>query len=95
MKKSQIIQFLLNLVFGPLGLFYSNWVAGLVFTLIAAGLSAGFFGIGWFLVYPFVMITGFFTVRKFNQRVKVDERRHQELVQATRNAGRNAGRDER
>jgi hypothetical protein len=83
-KKSQIIQLLLNLVFGPLGLFYSNWVAGLLFTLIAVGLSAGLFGFGWFLVYPFVIATGFFTVWRFNKRVKIDERRHQEIVEAAR-----------
>ena len=86
-KKSQIVQLLLNLLFGPLGLFYSNWVAGLVFTLIAAGLSAGFIGVGWFLVYPFVLIIGFFTVAKHNGAVNADERRHRELVDATRQGG--------
>ena len=86
-KKSQIIQLLLNLVFGPLGLFYSNWVAGLVFTLIAAGLSAGFLGVGWFLVYPFVLVAGFFTVAKHNSHVRLDERRHREILDATRGGG--------
>ena len=83
-KKSQIVQLLLNLVFGPLGLFYSSWVAGLAFTLVAAGLSAGFIGIGWFFVYPFVLIAGFFTVARHNSGVRLDERRHRELVDATR-----------
>ena len=86
-KKSQIVQLLLNLVFGPLGLFYSSWVAGLVFTLIAAGLSAGFFGVGWFFVYPFVLLAGFFTVHRHNDSVRVDERRHRELLDATRTGG--------
>ena len=83
-KKSQIVQFLLNLVFGPLGLFYSSLVGGLVFTLIATGLSVGIFGVGWFLVYPFVIGTGFFTVARHNSGVRIDERRHAELVDATR-----------
>ncbi len=83
-KKSQIVQLLLNLVFGPLGLFYSSWVAGLLFTLVAAGLSVGFFGFGWFVVYPFVLIAGFFTVHRHNDAVRADERRHRELVDATR-----------
>lgn len=86
-KKSQIVQLVLNLLFGPLGLFYSSWVAGLVFTLIAAGLSVGVFGVGWFLVYPFVLAIGFFTVHRHNSDVRVDERRHRELVDATRDGG--------
>lgn len=84
MKKSQIIQFLLSLVFGPLGLFYSSLAAGILFTLVAAGLSVGFIGLGWFIVYPFVLIAGFFTVAKRNREANVDERRHAELVEATK-----------
>lgn|GEM_PF-851337 len=84
MKKSQIVQLLLSLVFGPLGLFYSSIAGGIVFTLVAAGLSVGFFGIGWFLVYPFVLLSGFFTVARRNGEAKVGERRHRETVEAMR-----------
>ena len=84
MKKSQIVQFLLSLVFGPLGLFYSSLAGGILFTLVAAGLSVGFFGIGWFLVYPFVLVTGFFTVARRNGEARVGERRHRETVDAMR-----------
>lgn len=84
MKKSQILQFILNLLFGPLGLFYSSMAAGIVFTLIAVGLSVGLFGVGWFLVYPFVLVFGFFTVARHNRSVRADERRHQEVVAAAR-----------
>ena len=83
-KKSQIIQALLSVVFGPLGLFYSSLVGGVLFTLVAAGLSAGFFGVGWFLVYPFVLIAGVFTVSRRNKEVREGERRHQEIVDAAR-----------
>lgn len=83
-RKSQVIQLLLNVVFGPLGLFYSSLVAGIAFTLVAAGLSAGFIGVGWFLVYPFVILAGFFTVRRRNNEARLDERRHRELLEATR-----------
>lgn len=83
-KKSQIVQLLLSLFFGPLGLFYSSLAGGILFTLVAAGLSVGFFGVGWFLVYPFVLIAGFFTVNRRNREVREGERRHQELVEATR-----------
>ena len=84
MKKSQIVQFLLSLVFGPLGLFYSSLAGGILFTLVAAGLSVGFFGVGWFLVYPFVLVTGFFTVARRNGEARVGERRHRETVDAMR-----------
>ena len=84
MKKSQIVQFLLSALFGPLGLFYSSLAGGILFTLVAAGLSVGFFGIGWFFVYPFVLLTGFFTVARHNRDARVGERRHRETVEAMR-----------
>jgi len=34
-SKGHIAGFLLTLLFGPLGLFYCNWVAGLILTLVA------------------------------------------------------------
>jgi len=83
-KKSHIVQLLLSLLFGPLGLFYSSLVGGILFTLVAAGLSAGFFGVGWFFVYPFVLIAGFFTVANRNREVKVGEQRHRDVVEAMR-----------
>ncbi len=87
-KKSQIVQLLLSILFGPLGLFYSSLAGGVLFTLVAAGLSAGFFGFGWFLVYPFVLFVGFFTVSRRNSEFKENERRHQEIVEATRQGSR-------
>ena len=84
MKKSRIVQFVLSLLFGPLGLFYSSTAGGIIFTLIAVGLSVGVFGVGWFLVYPFVLVAGFFTVGRHNRRVRDDERRHREVVDAAR-----------
>ncbi len=84
MKKSQILQFILNVLFGPLGLFYSSMAAGVVFTLIAVGLSVGLFGVGWFLVYPFVLVFGFITVARHNRGARAEERRHREVVDAAR-----------
>jgi len=81
-KKSQILQLILSVLFGPLGLFYSSLAGGVLFTLVAAGLSVGFFGIGWFLVYPFVLIAGFFTVSSRNREFREGERRHQDVVEA-------------
>lgn len=34
-SKSQFVGFLLTILFGPLGLFYSSWIAALILTLIA------------------------------------------------------------
>jgi len=39
-SKSQLSGFLLTLLFGPLGLFYSSWIAGLILTITAVGLGA-------------------------------------------------------
>lgn len=83
-KKSQIIQLILSVLFGPLGLFYSSLAGGVLFTLVAAGLSVGFFGIGWFVVYPFVLLAGFFTVSRRNREFREGERRHQDVVEAMR-----------
>lgn len=84
MKKSHIVQFLLNILLGPLGLFYSSTAAGIVFTVLGIALSFILVLIGWFVLYPFVIVTGFITVASHNRRVRMDEQRHRELVDAAR-----------
>ena len=39
-SKSQAVGFILTLLFGPLGLFYSSWVAGLILCVIAVATVA-------------------------------------------------------
>ncbi len=34
-KKSKTVGFILALIFGPLGLFYASWVAGLILSVVA------------------------------------------------------------
>ena len=46
MKKSQFIQFLLTLLFGPVGLFYSSMAAGFGFLIAAISFGIFFFGLG-------------------------------------------------
>ena len=84
MKKSQLIGFVLTFLFGPLGLFYSSVPAALAF--LFAGIVFGFITVGMALVviWPASIITGFFTVHRFNSNVVLEERRHKELLEATK-----------
>ncbi|MEA3292765.1 MAG: hypothetical protein U9Q71_10760 [Pseudomonadota bacterium] len=84
MKKSQLLQFILTLLFGPLGLFYSSVAAALAF--LAATIITGTFthGVGVFFLWPIVILAGFFTVSRHNKLVEIEEAKHHELVQATK-----------
>lgn len=68
-SKSQLLGFLLTLVFGPLGLFYSNWIAGLILCLITFTSAASFVGpiVCWLLA----IILSFFTVNNYNNKVRM------------------------
>ena len=67
-SKSQILGFVLTVLFGPLGLFYSSWVAALILCLIAIVSFSTIFVpvICWLLA----IVIGFLTVRRHNQKVK-------------------------
>ena len=77
MKKSQLVGFLLTLVFGPLGLFYSNVVIALVFTLAAGTLvllvTILTFGVGLIFILPIIwaisIIASYFSVREYNSKM--------------------------
>lgn len=64
-SKSQIVGLLLTLVFGPVGLIYSNWAAAVLLTVLAVPL----FPLGLLLIWPISMVVGLFTVRFHNARV--------------------------
>lgn len=82
-RKSQIIQFLLTVFFGPLGLFYSS-VAAALFWLFAFFVVITFtFFLGAVLLWPFVILTGFFTVNRHNRAARLDQRRHEELLETS------------
>ncbi|MEW8403479.1 MAG: hypothetical protein AB2689_21700 [Candidatus Thiodiazotropha taylori] len=67
-SKSQGLGFVLTLLFGPLGLFYSSWVAALILCVIAIASAASIIGpvICWILA----IIIGFAAVSKHNEKVK-------------------------
>lgn len=67
-SKSQFAGFLLTFFLGPLGLFYSSWVAAVILLIIAFSTFAT-------LVIPILMwllsiIISFIAVDKHNQKVK-------------------------
>ncbi|MFK8066809.1 MAG: hypothetical protein AB8D52_01025 [Gammaproteobacteria bacterium] len=69
-SKSQGLGFILTLLLGPLGLFYSSWVAALILCVIAIASAASIIGpiICWILA----MIIGFFAVSKHKNKMGSD-----------------------
>ena len=67
-SKSQVLGFILTLLLGPLGLFYSSWVAALILCVIAIASAASIIGpvICWILA----ILIGFAAVSKHNKKVK-------------------------
>nr|WP_319381271.1 hypothetical protein [Thiomicrorhabdus sp.] len=67
-SKSQLIGFVLTFLLGPLGLFYSSWVAALILCVIAFSTAFTIFipVICWLLS----ILVGFFAVNKHNEKVK-------------------------
>ncbi len=67
-SKSHGVGFLLTLLFGPLGLFYSSWVAALILCVIALASATTIVGpvICWLLA----MMLGPFGVGKHNDKVR-------------------------
>ena len=86
MEKSQLTGFILTVLFGPLGLFYSSVPAafGGIFFLFAFGIIT--FGIGAFLIWPIFILMSFYTVNRYNKKVALEERRHEEIVNASKAA---------
>jgi len=83
-KKSQIVQFLLCLFLGPLGLFYSSLAAALFWLVLIIGVGSFTYGVGAIILWPFIILTGMLTVYRHNRYAKAEQKRHEELVQATR-----------
>jgi hypothetical protein len=62
MRKSQLKGFLLTLLFGPIGLFYSNVPLALVFLVLAVIVGAVSLGSA-MLSWPLSIVVGVFTVK--------------------------------
>ena len=86
MKKSQFVQFLLTLLLGPLGLFYSNVAAAIGFLIvaIAGGLVIG--GVGVIIVWFISMPTGYIMTNKYNELIDKAGQKHRALAEAENEA---------
>lgn len=69
--KSQLVQFILTFLFGPLGLFYSSIAAALFWIVMAVIVGGSTVGVGLLVIWPLIMITGFFTVSGYNERLRI------------------------
>jgi hypothetical protein len=87
MKKSYIAQVLWTVIGGPLGLFYSSATAGAVMLIIAVLLAMASGGLLLIFLWPVTIFVGLGTVQSYNEKVDLEERRHQELLEATRRGG--------
>lgn len=66
-SKSQFVGFILTLLFGPLGLFYSGWVSAIILTVVAIASVSTL--IGPIICWVLAIIISFFAVRNFNKKV--------------------------
>ena len=71
MKKSQLKGLLLTLLFGPIGLFYSNVRLALVLSAIAVLIGAVNLG-ATMLMWPLSIVVGVFTVKEHNSKTKAN-----------------------
>jgi hypothetical protein len=74
----------LTLIFGPLGLFYSSGAAAIGCILLAIALGAVTAGIGALVFWPISILVGINTVGRYNVKIEVEEKRHKELLEATK-----------
>ena len=93
LKKSQFIQFILTFLLGPLGLFYSSIAAALALMILTFSISVatlGFaLGVGGLLIWPISILVGFITVSKYNERIDIEEEKHQEILEAQKGGNEN------
>lgn len=91
MRKSQLKGFLLTLIFGPIGLFYSSVVLGLVFLVLTIIVGAMNLGAA-ILFWPLSTVVGIIAIKKRNSQgsvklreVKTKEDLKKKLAQRKRN----------
>ena len=66
--KSYLKQFFLNLFFGPLGLFYSSKLLGIVFSITIIP-TIGAFGFGLIIGWPISILVGIMSVADYNRNI--------------------------
>ena len=84
MKKSQLIQFFLTLLFGPVGLFYTSVAAAIGFVIVTSAIGTLTMGIGFLFVWPVTILVGFFTTSRYNALIDKEDKKHLDLIQATK-----------
>lgn len=67
-SKSQMIGFILTLLLGPLGLFYSSWIAALILCVITISLASTI--IIPLIIWVLAILISFDTVSRHNEKVK-------------------------
>jgi len=66
-KKSYAIQFILTVLFGPIGLFYSSVGAALFFLFLGIVLAPVIWVLSPVIIWPVSILIGFITVRNRNE----------------------------
>ena len=66
--KSQLAGFFLTLILGPLGLFYSSWIAALILCVIAIASAATI--IGPIICWVLAILISFATVDSHNNKIR-------------------------
>ena len=79
MRKSQLKGFLLTLLFGPIGLFYSSVPLALVFLVLAVIVGVNSFGSA-MLFWPISIVVGVFTVKRYNSKTNVKTKKVEKKV---------------
>ena len=67
--KSVLVAFLLTFLFGPLGMFYSTVVGGVVMLLVALVAIPLTIGVGALIVWPISIIWGCVAASQYNSRI--------------------------
>ena len=67
-KKSLILQLVLNIFFGPFGLFYSGKITAIILCILCVVLIPAYF-LGVFLTWPLSIIFGVFYVNYHNDNI--------------------------
>lgn len=67
--KGQGIGLILTLLFGPLGLFYSSVIGGIIMTIIAIPVTIFTIGIGWLAIVPICCIWSLIAVSSHNKKL--------------------------
>ena len=66
--KSQGLQLVLSVLFGPLGLLYSSVPGAVLLSLAAVWIAKDAPPLGFLPAWPLAIVTGYFTVRHWNRR---------------------------